>query len=590
MIMIFGLLSLILPALHKYDMNFSEVRERFEAVLQKENIEDIKAEAGELTREFYNLLDRRPSRTEATTTGEESDADYADDDHIEKTKDLIKTYRERLEKNRQERDTIESDNYRKKKDVVDELTRLISEEENISKAYFRFNELKEIWRTIGAVPQEKQQDVQNEYSRLVELFHYNMNIYKELRENDLKKNIALKNDIIAKIEALKGKDNMKEVDNALKLLQREWDDTGAVPKENWEEFRTRYWNAIQEVQGNLKSHYDERREKQAQALEAKKALIGRAKEMVKTYNGVKEWETATKQLIDVQNEWKTIGFASKEDNETIWGEFRAVCDDFFAAKKTFYDGLKEKASGINAQKEAIIAKIEALKNSSEFKDTTAKILDLQEQWKKTGSTGLRSDNAYYQKFRSACDYFFNRKKEFYAAADLKHSENLVKKEAFIQSLANVELSEVAKENFDKLKALGNEFKELGDVPYKDKDRIYKAFQDGMNALWDKAKIAKGERESEMFKERLEIIKTGPNAQKQLYRERDFIREKITRITDEIAQVENNLGFFAKAKNADSILKDYHAKIEGLKKDQEMWKAKLKVLDIEQRQLNNPEKP
>ncbi|HLP13801.1 MAG TPA: DUF349 domain-containing protein, partial [Flavobacteriales bacterium] len=281
-------------------MNFSEVRERFEALLQNENLEEIKQEAGDLTREFYNLLDRRPARTETESEGE---VDYADDDHIEKIKESVKIYRERLEKNRQDRDNIEQDNYKKKKDVVDELTRLISEEENISKAYFRFNELKEVWRNIGNVPQEKQQDVQNEYSRLVELFHYNMNIYKELRENDLKKNIALKNDIITRIDALKEKTNMKELDTALRNLQREWDDTGAVPKENWEEFRVRYWASVQEIQGKLKSHYEEKRQVQVQALDAKKALIEKAKAISKSHNSPKDWENATKQLIDLQNEW-----------------------------------------------------------------------------------------------------------------------------------------------------------------------------------------------------------------------------------------------------------------------------------------------
>jgi hypothetical protein len=565
-------------------MNFSEVRERFEALLQNENLEEIKQEAGDLTREFYNLLDRRPARTETEVEGE---VDYTDDDHIEKIKDSVKIYRERLEKSRQDRENVEHDNYKKKKDVVDELTRLISEEENISKAYFRFNELKEVWRNIGNVPQEKQQDIQNEYSRLVELFHYNMNIYKELRENDLKKNIALKNDIITRIDALKDKTNMKETDTALKNLQREWDDTGAVPKENWEDFRVRYWAAVQEIQGKLKSHYEEKRQVQVQALDAKKALIEKAKGISKSHNSPKEWENATKQLIDLQNEWKTVGFAPKEDNETVWSDFRAVCDDFFAEKKAFYDSLKEKASGINAKKEELIAKIDALKDAPEFKETTNKIIALQEEWKKLGGTGLKSDNTLYMKFRSGCDHFFNRKKEFYATNDLRQAENLKKKEEFIASLPTFELSENPKENFDKLKGLGNTFKELGDVPFKDKDRIYKAFQDAMNDLWDRAKVAKGERDAEFFKDRLEIIKTGPNALNQIYRERDFIREKIKRTTEEIAQVENNLGFFAKSKGENPVLKEYQSKLENLKNDLDTWKGKLKILDKEQKQLTAP---
>lgn len=565
-------------------MNFSEVRERLEALLLNNNIDDIKAEAGDLTREFYNLLDRRPSRTE---TENENEVDYLDDDQIEKIKDAIKIYRERLEKNRQDKDLIENENFKKRREVVDELTRLITEEENISKAYFRFNELKEVWRNLGNAPQEKQADLQNEYSRLVELFHYNMNIYKELRENDLKKNIALKNDIITKIDALKDKTNMKELDAALKVLQREWDDTGAVPKENWEDFRVRYWASVQEIQGKLKSHYEEKRQVQVQALDAKKALIAKAKEISKAHNTPKDWEHATKQLIELQNEWKNVGFAPKEDNETVWSDFRAVCDDFFSAKKAFYDTLKEKASGINAKKDALLERLNALKDSPEFKETTNKIIALQEEWKKLGGTGLKSDNNYYLKFRAGCDHFFNRKKEFYATNDVRQAENLQKKEEFIASLATVELSENSKENFDKLKELGNKFKELGDVPFKEKDRIWKAFQDAMNLLWDKAKIARGERDAEEFKERLENIKSAPNSQNQIFKERDFIRGKISRTTEEIAQVENNLGFFAKSKGDNPILKEYQLKIENLKKELEGWKAKLKLLDKEQKQLNAP---
>ncbi|HLP14098.1 MAG TPA: DUF349 domain-containing protein, partial [Flavobacteriales bacterium] len=298
-------------------------------------------------------------------------------------------------------------------------------------------------------------------------------------------------------------------------------------------------------------------------------------------------ELATKQLIDLQNEWKTVGFAPRENNETVWSDFRAVCDDFFAAKKSYYDTLKEKASGINAKKEELIAKVDALKDAPEFKETTNKIIALQEEWKKLGGTGLKSDNTLYMKFRAACDHFFNRKKEFYATNDLRQAENLKKKEEFIESLKTFELSENPKENFDKLKGLGNTFKELGDVPFKDKDRIYKAFQDGMNELWDRAKVAKGERDAEFFKDRLETIKTGPNALNQIYRERDFIREKIKRTTEEIAQVENNLGFFAKSKGENPVLKEYQTKLENLKKDLDTWKGKLKILDKEQKQLSTP---
>lgn len=557
-------------------MSFSDIRTRFETLLANDNNDEIRMVGQDLVKEFYDLLDKRAAKP---AEGEDETAWMHDDKSIELIREQVKTFRDRMDRFRKERENIERTNYNTKKRILTDLTNLISQEENISKAYFRFNELKEEWRNVGAVAYDKTQELQAEYTRLNELFHYNLNIYKELRENDLKKNIDIRQDIIDKITKLAERDDLKEMDTLLRGYQREWDETGAIPKENWEEIKEKFHNAVQLVHEKLNLHYEERKQQQVVALENKKALVEKVRSMGTSFPTAKKWEDATKQVIALQEEWKTVGYAGRDENDNVWNEFREACDVFFTAKKSFYGSLKEKAGDINKVKEALIAKAEEWAKSSDWRKATDAIKKLQEDWKNAGGTGLRSDNALWNKFRAACDQFFTRKKEHFAASDIAQAGNLKAKEEFIASLADVQLSEDGKENFNKLKDLQNKFRELGDVPFKEKDRIYASFKQAMDLLWDKAKIDKTQRDIEIFKEKISSIQGGgENAQRALFKERDFIRGRINKITEEIGQIENNLGFFSKGKKENPLLKEYHQKIENLKKEQDQWKAKLKMLN------------
>ncbi|MFI5203671.1 MAG: DUF349 domain-containing protein [Flavobacteriales bacterium] len=557
-------------------MSFSDIRTRFEALLANDNNDEIRNSGQDLVKEFYDLLDKRAAKPEE---GGDENAWMEDDKNIEVIREQVKTFRERMDLFRKDRENIERSNFETKKRILGDFMKLISQEENISKAYFKFNELKEEWRNVGAVAYDKTQELQAEYTRLNELFHYNLNIYKELRENDLKKNIDLRNEVIEKINSLAAREDLKEIDTLLRAYQREWDDTGAVPKENWEEMKEKFHNAVQAIHEKLNLHYEERKQQQVVALQAKKAQTEKIRSLGASFPTAKKWEDATKQIMALQEEWKTIGYAGRDENDNVWNEFREACDVFFTAKKAFYGGLKEKAGDINKVKEALIAKAEEWAKSSDWRKATDTFKKLQEDWKNAGGTGLRSDNALWNKFRAACDQFFNRKKEHFAANDLAQADNLKTKEAFIASLKDVELSEDGKENFNKLKDLQNKFRELGDVPFKEKDRIYAAFREAMDMLWDKAKIDKTQRDIEIFKEKINNIQGGgENAQRTLFKERDFIRGRINKITEEIGQIENNLGFFSKGKKPNPLLQEYHQKIENLKKEQDQWKAKLKMLN------------
>jgi hypothetical protein len=554
-------------------MTFAEIKQRLEDLLKNPVLEEINTEAGELAGEFQALLEKRPVRADSS----EEENDYIEDEHIESIRKLIREYRERKEEGRKGRADLEKKNLKEKQEILDELTKVISEEENISKAYQHFNELKEKWRTIGNVPYEKHHEIQQEFSRLSELFYYNMNIYKELRENDLRKNTIVKQEVIDKITALADGPESPDIEAKLRALQKEWDNTGAVLKDKWEEMRNQYWEAVRKVHEKSKIVREEKVKKQQEFLEAKKTLVERMKNILqKELNAQREWEKATEEVLAIQAEWKTIGFASREENEKIWHEFRSVCDSFFDKKKEFFGELKSVFDENKKKKQEIIAKADELKDSTDWKETSNKLIQLQKDWQKTGTAGKKAEHALWLHFRASCDHFFNKKKEHFAAMDLELDENLKKKEAFIESLSAIQIEGDNEAKIARLDELSKEYSKLGEVPFKEKERIQKAYRAAMDQLMLRLEIDPSQKEMAMFKAKVENLKQAPNSSYLLNKERQFLRERINKINEEIVRIENNLGFFNVSGKSD-LLKDYENKIEALKGEIDHLKSKLKMV-------------
>jgi DNA repair exonuclease SbcCD ATPase subunit len=554
-------------------MTFAEIKHKLGEYLAHPSFEEIMNDANELIRNFQSLVEKRPVKAEAP----DADAHDEEEDLMEEIRGLVKSFRERREEQRKERTEVEKKNLKEKQDILKEITRVISEEENISKAYTQFNELKDKWRSIGNVPFDKQYDIQKEFSRLSELFYYNMNIYKELRENDLKKNTGSKQDLIDRLKDLANKGNMRDLDQGLRSIQREWDNTGAVLKEKWEEIRNIYWDLVKQVEEKLESLRKEREQKQEEFLQQKRELVNKAtaiKEREK--QGQKDWDKATDELLVIQSEWKKIGFASREENEKIWNEFRTVCDAFFNEKKEFFGEMKSVYEENKKKKQDIIEKAEALKDSNDWKEAGNKLIQLQKEWQKIGSAGKKAEHPLWLQFRSACDSFFNRKKEHFAAADLALDENLRKKESFIASLASMEITGTDEEKIERLNSLGKEFNAIGDVPLKERERISKAFRAAMEDLSSRIQVDPSTRETTMFKARIAALSSQDNSEYLLSKERGIIRDRINKINEEIIRIENNMAFFGNSKNASDMLKEYQEKIESLKKEIETQKEKLKL--------------
>ena len=292
---------------------------------------------------------------------------------------------------------------------------------------------------------------------------------------------------------------------------------------------------------------------------------------------IKDWDRDTDEILKLQNEWRGIGYAPREDNDKVWSDFRAVCDLFFQAKKEFFEVINAANDENKKKKAALIEKAEALKDSDDWKNSSKVLIQLQEDWQKIGSAGKKSEHAMWMRFRSACDHFFNKKKEFFAAQELHLVENVKRKEEFISSLENLVIEGSDEEKIAKLDELSKEFKALGDVPQADRDRLFHAFKNAIDKKYEQLSIDPNQKEILIFKAKMETLKSSENASFLLKKERDFIRGKINFLNEEIVKLENNIGMFGKSKNAEAFLKEYRDKIEDFKKQQESWKLKLKYV-------------
>lgn len=472
----------------------------------------------------------------------------------------------------------ENANYKQKKVYIAALTDLIQNEENIGKAISRFKEIQDAWKEVGAVPREKRQAVQKEFSQLIDTFRYNIGIYKEIKDHDLHRNLVLKKELIEKLKALLNLDKIKDIENQLHALQDEWNSLGGTHQDEWEKIKEEYWNTVNSVYDKIHKFYDDRKAEQAKNLDLKKEYVTRAKAInERELTDHKHWQKASDQLLELQEEWKKIGYGPRDENENIYHEFRAVCNDFFARKKSFYGERNDQFSAIKNQKEDLIKLAEELKNSTDWKDTTNKILNLQKKWKELGSAGPKFENSLWKKFREPIDFFFASKDNHFKAQDDANKENLDKKKAVIEKIKAYEPAGEAQKMIADLKALSEEFAKIGNVPFEDKDAIYKEYKTALDDKYASLKIDREEKEKVMFQAKIDTILTSNNKERLLEQETSQIRQKIDHLNKEILKYENNLAFFSNADEKNPMFKSVNDNIKRNKDEIESLKTRLKLL-------------
>ena len=481
------------------------------------------------------------------------------------------------------KNAVETENLKAKKALMTQLKDVIENEENIGAAYGAYKEIHEKWKAIGDIPREQRDQIQQDYSRLLEVFFYNMKIYRELKDHDLKRNYQLKLAIVEQLEQLKNKQSIRDIETSLKTIQNEWEEVGPVANEEWEKLKDNYWASVREIYEKINLFYDERRTTLLENLEKKKAHLITTKaiiDAISSYDSVKTWEDATKNLLAIQENWKTIGFGPRKENEEVWQEFRAMCDDFFAKKKAFFGTIQEKFTKIGDQKQALIDQVIALKGSTDWKATGEKIVALQKQWKTIGHAGQKLEQKLWSDFRGACDTFFNARQKHFEEQDKQLEVNLLAKQTIIQAVESYVVPEDKKQALADLKEFTTSFNSAGRVPLKDKDSNYLAFKKAIDSHYSKLKLEGQEKDQVFFQARIDTLSSSPEASRLFAKEKAEIRQQIEQLKGDILQYENNLGFFAKSKGADALRKDVEGKINHSKNKIDSLIRKLKMIPNE----------
>ncbi|MBK6775996.1 MAG: DUF349 domain-containing protein [Flavobacteriales bacterium] len=506
-------------------------------------------------------------------------------------KQLIDAFNTKVNDLHRKRQKEEADNLEAKKGVMDELRQLITQEENIGTAFHRFSELNDKWRSIGNVPQSAYRDLQTDYGHLRDEFFYHMRIYKELREHDLKKNTALKYALISDMEAVSRVDSVREAELLVKQYQEQWHQIGPVLKEEWESIRDKFWGATRVVYERIQEHYRARRAEQDANLQAKKDMVNRVLEISEQAKvaGAKEWKDLTDKVIEAQNAWKSIGFASKKDNDRIWKDFRDACNVFFGAKRDHYNKLKEQYKGVLDKKKALLDQALALKDSTDWKQAADKLKVLQQQWKEGGSAGPRDEHRLWLKFRETCDAFFAKRKERFAAQDAEQDANLKIKQELLAEIEAHTHSGNKSQDLEVLRAFSQRWMAIGRVHPSQHQQLWDKYKLLLDKHYGQLNVEQAERRQMQFKEHLTNLKSSNDGMFELDRESRLLKRKIEEKVTEVQQMERNMGMFNfKSAAGEAMRKEMEKNLERVKREVERMKAEHKQLVVEMRTPAVPE--
>jgi len=494
-------------------------------------------------------------------------------------KHLLEKYREKKTDFNKIQEVEKYDNLKKKYDIIDKIKDLVNREESINKTFHDFRALQNEWHSIGVVPQTSLKDLWENYHHYVEIFYDYIKINKELRDLDLKKNFEAKVLLCEKAEELLLEPNPV---NAFRLLQdfhNQWREIGPVPQESKNEIWERFKEATSQINKRHHEYFEKQKDDQRKNLEAKIALC----EEVDAINlleikNFKEFDERADKVVELQKMWRTIGFAPKKQNNKVYQRFREACDAFFEKKRGFYADNKEIQLNNLQLKTELCIQAEGLQESTDWKSTSDALIKLQKEWKDIGPVPRKQSERCWKRFRKACDHFFNRKTEFFAALDTSYEDNLKAKLAIIDELEKFEPGADVQSAFERLKELQRKWTEIGFVPFNMKDEITNKYRAAINKEFDKLKIGDEDKSILKYKTKLDNLKANPKASRKVRNERDKFFTKIKQLESDIVLWENNIGFFAKSTNADTMIREVEDKIENAKKMIKTLEEKVRMID------------
>ena len=567
------------------EMSKAELVEFLENLVNTTPVEEIKVDVDKIKSLFYRKyraeveLMRKAFIDEG---GDPAQFAYEPDPLEERLKQSLGLYK-RLKSEIQEAQEKEKlINLARKYEIIDKIKELINGQESMNRTFNEFKTLQNEWHEIGTVPQTEIKNLWENYHHNVEQFYDFIKINKELRDLDQKKNLDAKISICERAEELIAEPSIVKAFSTLQSLHDEWREAGPVAPEKREEVWTRFKLVTATINKNHQDYFQTLKDEQNANLQAKMALCEKAEELANA-NPVdaKEWEDKTNELTEVQKIWRTIGFATKKDNTRIFEQFRAACDLFFNKKREYYKDYKDNQTENLQLKTDLCIQAEAIKASSDWKNATDELIQLQKKWKEIGPVPKKYSDLIWKRFRAACNEFFERKNSHFESIDSVHDENLRLKRELIQKVKDFVANENVEETIQALKIFQSEWSSIGHVPMKLKDKIQSDFRDVINEKFAAIKVDESKRNVMMFKQKMEHMNqhTTPNKKnRQVYGEREKILDKIRQLESDIVVLDNNIGFFAKTKNAETLINDVKKKIEKAKQQIITEKQKLDVLN------------
>ncbi len=494
---------------------------------------------------------------------------------------LYGNYKENRKKQIEIKNQLEDENLRQKKVLITELKNLVENEENIGSAFKSFNSIQDTWKKIGDLPRSKRDEVQKEYSRLREMFFYNINMYREIKEHDYKRNFQLKKEIIFKLQSIRNSENqIKEIERGLRLLQDEWEDIGPVSNDEWEGLKSSYWEAVRSIYDKINKHYDEYRQIQLENLNKKRALIQQLKSKIIQEEGertLKQWNQLTSEVKKIQDDWKKIGYASKKDNDKIWKEFRGVCNGFFDDRKAFFKSKDDVDKVARDQKKELIEKAKSFNNVSDFSSATKGLIQLQKQWKTVKNAG-RYERSLWEEFRKECDAFFNRKEEAYKDLKQSYVENLEAKKEALYKLKKQTVD--SQTDLSSIKDSMASFISIGPVSRDQSGYIMKEFITLLKDKLSLMKLDKTQIELIIYKFKIDSYALMENRTDYFSKEKKMLKKKLSSLQNEMFQSENNMGYFSISKGAEKLFDQVNKKNDQIKEEITLIRRQLKLIPNE----------
>lgn len=497
-----------------------------------------------------------------------------------RVKELLEKYREKKNDYNKVQEAEKYENLKKKYDIIDKIKDLVNREESINKTFHEFRTLQNEWHSIGVVPQSSLKDLWENYHHSVEVFYDYIKINKELRDLDLKKNLEAKVLLCEKAEELLLEPNPVNAFRILQDFHNQWREIGPVPQESKNEIWERFKEATSQINKRHHEYFEKQKDDQRKNLEAKMAICEEVEAInLLEINNFKEFDERAEKIVSLQKMWRTLGFAPKKQNTKVYQRFREACDAFFEKKRSFYSDNKETQINNLQLKTDLCIQAESLQESTDWKTTSDALIKLQKEWKEIGPVPRKHSEKVWKRFRKACDHFFNRKSEFFANLDTSYEDNLKAKIAIIEELEKFEPGNDVQAAFERLKEMQRKWTEIGFVPFNKKEEITNRYRSALNKEFDKLKIADEDKSILKYKTKLDNLKSNPKASRKVRNERDKFFTKIKQLEGDIVLWENNIGFFAKSPNADTMIREVREKIENAKKMIKTLEEKVKMIDL-----------